>query len=392
MNKIILLLNILFPLLLNAEQPQRFLWNFEINKSFTIDKFTAQTIIKNGVVIREREIRDYVLLTPVKKIKNNFHLIGRYYSYQRQLNSTDPFQLNEIYSLNFFMDEHGYYTVGKKYIMPSIRNIPIFPKDKITPGYMWQEKGEEIMEFKPPVKIPIDVQYQYAGLDNKKFKNPTAKIVFHYIINYIADHNNADIPYKFIGSSYSTLWYDLQKKLPVYIENLYDIGFIYSNGTVIQYKGKLKGYYNLKRTLDKKEKIKKEMFDKFKKQESDLTIKKSDEGVIIEFKDVYFKYDSALLTKTAKKKLNKISTILKNYKDYNVIIKGHTDNFGSKEYNQKLSEKRALNVLKYLLKEKAFNIKQGSYKGYGEEKPIADNSTKEGRQKNRRVEIFINPE
>lgn len=389
MKKYIILLFLISSL--SAEKPFQFIWNFQINKTFTIDKFTKQIIVKNGQKIREHEIRDYIILTPQKAEKNKYHLKGRYYSYQKPLHKKAVYQLQEIYKLDFQMDQQGYYFVDRQYTMPSIRNVPVFPKENISPGYMWQEEAIELMEFNPPLTVPIHVHYQYTGIDEKKFKKPTAKIVFHYIFNHVFQHKHYDVPYKFIGASYSTMWYDLQLKLPVYIENTYDIGFIYANGTVIQYMGDLQGYYNLKRTVSEKKQVEKEIYDKLKKNK-ELKIKKSDEGIIIDFSDIYFQYKSDKLTELAKKKLNKISALLKQYTDFNVITKGHTDNIGSQEYNKTLSEKRAKNVLNYLIKKGAISNKQGSYKGYGKEKPIADNNTKEGRQKNRRVEIIISPE
>ena len=74
-----------------------------------------------------------------------------------------------------------------------------------------------------------------------------------------------------------------------------------------------------------------------------------------------------------------------------VSIEGHTDSMGSDVANQKISEKRAQNVKKYL--QDKFNISDDRMmvKGYGKTKPIADNNTKEGRAKNRRVEFRIVP-
>ena len=72
-----------------------------------------------------------------------------------------------------------------------------------------------------------------------------------------------------------------------------------------------------------------------------------------------------------------------------VEIGGHTDNRGSEQANVRISEKRALSVKKYL--EDKFNIPGDRMviKAYGSSKPIADDSTPEGRAKNRRVEIRV---
>ena len=101
-----------------------------------------------------------------------------------------------------------------------------------------------------------------------------------------------------------------------------------------------------------------------------------------------FDFDSYALKKDTEEKLRQIADIIKKkYPDREIIVEGHTDNIGEKDYNYSLSEKRAKTVAEYL-KGKLGHDKF-SYKGYGSQNPLADNSTEEGRKKNRRVEIII---
>lgn len=72
-------------------------------------------------------------------------------------------------------------------------------------------------------------------------------------------------------------------------------------------------------------------------------------------------------------------------------FKGHTDNVGQKQYNMKLSEERAESVHAYLEEKGALDHLNVQIKGYGDTKPIAPNDTKANQQKNRRVEIVIEP-
>ena len=87
--------------------------------------------------------------------------------------------------------------------------------------------------------------------------------------------------------------------------------------------------------------------------------------------------------------LDRNGMLLKDNPNIRVEIGGHTDSMGSDAANQKISEKRALSVKKYL--EDKFNIAGNrlTVKGYGGSKPIADDKTTEGRSKNRRVEIRV---
>jgi OmpA-OmpF porin, OOP family len=84
--------------------------------------------------------------------------------------------------------------------------------------------------------------------------------------------------------------------------------------------------------------------------------------------------------------LDAVVTVLEKNLALNVKIKGHTDSTGTAAYNMKLSENRAKAVMEYLIK-KGIDKDRLSAKGYGLTQPIASNDTKEGRAKNRRVEL-----
>ena len=75
-------------------------------------------------------------------------------------------------------------------------------------------------------------------------------------------------------------------------------------------------------------------------------------------------------------------------KDKKTTLSGHTDSVGTEAYNQRLSERRVNAVREYVVK-KGVDGGRISGQGFGESKPIADNRTKEGRSKNRRVEIKV---
>jgi outer membrane protein OmpA-like peptidoglycan-associated protein len=107
----------------------------------------------------------------------------------------------------------------------------------------------------------------------------------------------------------------------------------------------------------------------------------------IELENVFFEHDSYVLDEKSKAELNQIILFLTLNKNMKVEIEGHTDNTGSKDYNQVLSEKRAKAICEYL--SGTILNSRISYKGYGSEKPVATNSTPQGRSKNRRSEMRI---
>jgi OOP family OmpA-OmpF porin len=85
----------------------------------------------------------------------------------------------------------------------------------------------------------------------------------------------------------------------------------------------------------------------------------------------------------------KAGDFLKKYPDTTAVIEGHSDNVGTPEHNLDLSQRRAESVVNYLVEKFGIERSRLTAKGYGETRPVADNSTDEGKQKNRRIEAVI---
>jgi outer membrane protein OmpA-like peptidoglycan-associated protein len=105
---------------------------------------------------------------------------------------------------------------------------------------------------------------------------------------------------------------------------------------------------------------------------------------------ILFDTDKAVVRPNASGSIATAADVLKKYPDTYITVEGHTDSTGSAEHNQKLSGRRA-DAVRDLLVEGGVPAARLSVKGYGETDPIADNSTAEGRQANRRVQLEIRP-
>jgi len=105
--------------------------------------------------------------------------------------------------------------------------------------------------------------------------------------------------------------------------------------------------------------------------------------------DVLFDFDRSNVKPEAGAILDRLVAFMNENKDKKASLSGHTDNVGTEAYNQRLSERRVSAVQDYIVK-KGVESSRVSGQGFGESKPIADNKTREGRSKNRRVEIKVN--
>ncbi|MDH4095508.1 MAG: OmpA family protein [Betaproteobacteria bacterium] len=101
-----------------------------------------------------------------------------------------------------------------------------------------------------------------------------------------------------------------------------------------------------------------------------------------------FDTDSSSIKPAFHSTLNKLADVVVRYGKTTLTVVGHTDNVGSNEYNQKLSERRALAVAQYLESQRVNGMRLATA-GRGELDPVQPNATAAGRQANRRVEIYV---
>lgn len=136
------------------------------------------------------------------------------------------------------------------------------------------------------------------------------------------------------------------------------------------------------------------------KQERDLrartagtdvqVIRQGDDLILNIPSGINFAYNSADVQPQFRRTLDQVSGVLSQYRDTYIDIYGHTDSTGSDEYNQTLSERRAISVADYLSGRGVQSARIGT-RGYGKTQPIASNDTEQGRATNRRVEVKIVP-
>ena len=119
-----------------------------------------------------------------------------------------------------------------------------------------------------------------------------------------------------------------------------------------------------------------------------LEAKTTERGLVLTLGNVLFSTGRSDLKPGAVSALDKLVSFLNQYPDRNAVIEGHTDNVGSSASNQALSQRRADSVNTYLVQH-GIQSQRLNASGMGEDQPVANNETENGRQQNRRVEIII---
>lgn len=114
------------------------------------------------------------------------------------------------------------------------------------------------------------------------------------------------------------------------------------------------------------------------------------DGILVNFPDVTFAVDSTNISPQMRSTLDGVAQSMIDYPESLIDVMGHTDSTGSEQYNLDLSRRRAESVANYLVSRGVSRARIETI-GYGEQYPVADNSTESGRSQNRRVEIRITP-
>lgn len=119
-----------------------------------------------------------------------------------------------------------------------------------------------------------------------------------------------------------------------------------------------------------------------------LKLQPIEKGSAVILKNIFYEVNAFALQERSLIELKKLKSFLALNQSVVIEIQGHTDNIGSRSYNQELSTQRAKNVYEALIRF-GVDANQLRYKGYGDSQPIANNETDEGRSRNRRTQFIV---
>ena len=336
-----------------------------------------------------REVRSFIVAKTDSSDRNEKIYDGNFYvlektkrntmNVKRPLNTAIPSSFKILSDGDMIMlEDNGY---------PSFRSFPSFTDKKISIGDSWNTNA--LRSCDPLNKnvftvMPIYVQYTYLK-DDVFYGEEVYVVQAKWATRYKAGDNEFDYDpdlLKASGSHTATMNISKKTKNALVVRDSVDETFFYADGKQITFRGTISLFTEYPPKINGSEIIKKLSAQK------DIALSKTDAGIMLTLSDLKFKSDSAELLPGQTQLLDSIAQVLKPLEKTQFLIEGHTASTGNEKGELELSLERAYSIA-WELSRRGVNEEMIICKGSGSHKPAADNSTPEGRAKNRRVEITI---
>ncbi len=371
-----------------------FKYKYEKGELFRIISEVNEDVYLNNVHSHSARILNKIAVEVKETEKKKGKLYGLFQTSEKSVGKYSSYSLSNEYESLFWRDESGKYDIEKKYYMPVVRDVPLFPKKDLKPGDTWSAKASEVHDFrkgfgmKEPYSFPVDVLYQYLGKDESG-KFDLIKVSYNVYHKTGKRYSAKMYPVRVSGKSEQLIkWDNKNGRAHSYAEE-FSMVFDLSTGDYVEYTGVAKAELVESVKLDR-DKAKKEIESDLEASGiDDVKVEAVDKGVKLIIENIQFLPDSSVLVEKEIVKIKKIAEILKKMPGRDILVTGHTALAGTKEGRKKLSLERAGAVAEYLLKLGAKKEKEIMIQGKGAEEPVADNSSEAGKRQNRRVEITI---
>ena len=299
------------------------------------------------------------------------------------------------YESEFERDRLGYLTIDPKYYMPVVRNVPVFPDKDLQIMDSWRAEGHEMHDFRDafgieePYRIPFTANYVYIGEREWKGKSYPAFSVSYKIASSPPAVRGRLYPTRIMGDFDQIVYWDHALGQEVAYTEEFRLTFQMSDRSTIEFRGTAQAEFVESDYMDR-EQIITDIIDEINRLDiPDVTVREEEEGISISLEDIGFYPDSSVMLPGEQAKLDRIAQILMRYPERDILVSGHTALAGTAEGRMNLSIERAKAVADYLLSRNVRSADRIVIRGYGAERPVADNSTEDGMRRNRRVEITI---
>jgi outer membrane protein OmpA-like peptidoglycan-associated protein len=305
------------------------------------------------------------------------------------------FQWAREYESEFDRDRLGYLSIDRKYYMPVVRNVPVFTGRDLKPGDTWTAGGHEMHDFRDsfgieePYRIPFTARYSFLGEREWQGVMYPAFSVSYRISEEPDPVRGRLWPRRILGASDQVVFWDREMGQAKAYSEQFRMIFELSDGRTVEYRGKAEAEIVESSRMDKED-LAGEIRDEIRDRGiPDTSVRVVDGGITISLENIQFLPDSAVLLAGETEKLDKIGEILLRHAERDILVSGHTAMAGTAQGRMQLSQERAAAVADYLISKGVRSADRVVVRGFGAERPLADNRTGEGMKRNRRVEITI---
>jgi len=380
-----------------ANDAYEFRFNYIEGDQYRLLSTVQQDVRINGVYSHSATILNKASIEVSDVGESDARISAMYHTSEESTGHGQVYRWGEEYPTEFRRDTLGRFDISPEYFMPVVRNVPVFPEEPISPGHSWTHAGSEVHDFRrnfgldEAFHFPIDVVYEYMGtaeLDGTEFHQFSIRYnVFHQAPQQ--PEFRTAYPMLITGFSDQILYWDYARGRPHYYEETYTFLVHLTDGTVAQFSGEADGRVVESEPLNRQAAVDdiRNLLNELDIDESD--VQEDERGVTITLENVQFAPDSAVLRSSERAKLDRLSEILKRYGEYDLLVTGHTALAGTEAGRLQLSRERADSVAEYLLELDVRERDQILTRGFGADRPVADNTIESGRRRNRRVELTI---
>lgn len=353
-------------------------------------------------------------------------------------------RIHESIPASFRITDSGELIMSEDNGYPSFRSFPSFSAHNVKIGDKWQAKAERAVD---PLnkgiitKIPMFVEYTFLGETISRGEEVyvlKAQWATRYGISYFDFSGDSELK-SANGKHIATMHISKSSGYAIVVRDSVDETFVYSDGNQVSFKGTISLFTEYPPKIDREklipaiqrvaklsddeaEKLKKTLVPdskivsapktsektenpenpkknelnesaKNKSPEKDTTennikVENTEAGIRLTIQNLQFKADSSELLSGEEKRLDSIASILKQVPSSQFLVEGHTAKTGNEKGEQILSEQRAKKIAEELSR-RGIEGERFIVKGSGSRKPVAENSSPEGKAMNRRVEITI---
>ena len=261
---------------------------------------------------------------------------------------TPTYHWSREYESEFERDHLGRMNIDRRFFMPVVRDVPVFPGRSIVPGEKWSYNGHEMHDFRDsfgipePYRIPFTANYEYLGMRTWKGSDYPAFSVSYQINSEPPAVRGRIWPRRILGQSNQIVYWDIALGQAVAYHEEFRYLFEFSDGRRIEYRG-IADAELIESIRMNREDLAEEIHREIQRLgiEDDVSVRTVDEGITISLDNIHFQADTAIMLPGETEKLDMIAGILLRYQAYDILVGGHTALAGTEEGRMRLSQQRA---------------------------------------------------